>query len=422
MLFYERLESLILGGSNKVAQKAACYTLSQFVKHLIEKEYTTLIDFFCPKIVGLFVKTRSFHFELTRALIYLIDNNGNKFFVGCLTEILTKLNEIILDDRLTVYQDKVEACSFLTVLGCNLESVADLVNKYYCNDVLTTLGEAVKNRVAKVQQAARAAKEVWEELSYKGQEQTESKKETEHLELGDALTPDDLVKVKSGNGNVADAKSLGYMKRRKKSKNKKAKNQLLQDKRSKSKKLNSSQNKKNSKVMREKIFNMEQERSNLMKQANILKKRDASIDNLMDKYIPKSNKKSKGNNRPGLMSQIKQRMLNVEKGKSIEIIESKRGRDQRLLREQRVRDQDQENEGGEIEEGNGKEESKILPSSEKKNDLQENENEDLFNEEVEDVGDQALNPSTVPRSLAKDLDREAKRGENDFGKYWNLNI
>jgi hypothetical protein len=58
MLFYERLESIILGGCDLVVQKAACYTLSQLVKHLIEKEYSTLSDFFCPKIIGLFIKTR----------------------------------------------------------------------------------------------------------------------------------------------------------------------------------------------------------------------------------------------------------------------------------------------------------------------------------------------------------------------------
>ena len=117
MLFYERLESIILGGSDKVAQKAACYTLSQLVKHLIEHENNVLIEFFCPKIIGLFVKTRCFHFDLTRSLIYLLDSNGSKFFVGCLTEITNKLKEIILDSRIPVYQDKVEACSLLTVLG-----------------------------------------------------------------------------------------------------------------------------------------------------------------------------------------------------------------------------------------------------------------------------------------------------------------
>lgn len=58
MLFYERLESIILGGSDLVAQKSACYTLSQLVKHLIDTEYKTLSEFFCPKIIGLFVKTR----------------------------------------------------------------------------------------------------------------------------------------------------------------------------------------------------------------------------------------------------------------------------------------------------------------------------------------------------------------------------
>jgi len=66
LLFYERLDSIIVGGSDKVAQKAACFSLSQFVKHIIDQEYTTLVEYFCPKIVGLFIRSRCFHFDLTR--------------------------------------------------------------------------------------------------------------------------------------------------------------------------------------------------------------------------------------------------------------------------------------------------------------------------------------------------------------------
>ena len=41
------------------------------------------------------------------------------------------------------------------------------------------------------------------------------KLKSRHLEVDGVVTPDDLVKVKSGNGNVADAKTLGYLKKRK---------------------------------------------------------------------------------------------------------------------------------------------------------------------------------------------------------------
>lgn len=66
LVYYERLDSIILGGSDKVAQKAACYALCEFVKHIIDFKHDPLCEYFCPKVVGLFVKTRCFHFELTR--------------------------------------------------------------------------------------------------------------------------------------------------------------------------------------------------------------------------------------------------------------------------------------------------------------------------------------------------------------------
>jgi hypothetical protein len=58
ILFYERLESFILDGSDLVVQEAACNALSQLVKHLIDKDHSTLSDFLCPKIIGLFINTR----------------------------------------------------------------------------------------------------------------------------------------------------------------------------------------------------------------------------------------------------------------------------------------------------------------------------------------------------------------------------
>ena len=36
-------------------------------------------------------------------------------------------------------------------------------------------------------------------------------------------------------------------------------------------------------------------------------------------------------------------------------------------------------------------------------------NKDLFNEEDEDAGDQIFNPSNIPKSLEKDLEKKAQK-------------
>lgn len=58
LMFYERLDSVILGGSDIIAQKAACFTLCQFTKNMIDNKLDVLCEFFCPKIITLFIKTR----------------------------------------------------------------------------------------------------------------------------------------------------------------------------------------------------------------------------------------------------------------------------------------------------------------------------------------------------------------------------
>jgi hypothetical protein len=304
--------------------------------------------------------------------------------VGCLTEILNKIHEIINDDRNQIYQDKVEACHLLTILGYNLDSVADLVNRYYWTDVMITITEACKNRIAKVQEAARAAKNVWEAVKSKGEELASAKQELEHLENLDPegpLTPDDLIKVKSGYGHVADAKTLGYLKRKSRKRSKKAK-ESLEERRAKSKKMNKAKENCNSRMMNEKIFDMEQERANLMKQAERLKKRDDSIENLMGKYITKSGKKTKPVNRSNLLSKIKERMFNIEKGKSIEIIESKKCKEQRMKKRQQ---ESIENEGGEEETKNDGKERPSQHDGEGEMDEEEDDG-DIYDKGNEDGG------------------------------------
>lgn len=107
-------------------------------------------------------------------------------------------------------------------------------------DVLRILNDASQNRVAKVQKAARDAKEIWDNLKIKGDEVSFSKQEAEQINPNSIVTPDDLIKVKSGFGNVADAKTLGYLRNKSRSRPRKAHRNKLQEKRSRSKQLNSS--------------------------------------------------------------------------------------------------------------------------------------------------------------------------------------
>lgn len=343
-------------------------------------------------------------------MVYLLDSIGSKFFVGCLTEVFSKIREILNDDRIPVYQDKVEVLNLLSILGYSLDAVADLVNKYYLNDVMITVDNACKDRVAKVQQAARNAKEVWTALKDKGDELAEHKK-TEEIGPNTALTPDDLIKVQSGFGNVADAKTLGYLKKAKSKSKKRPKtgSSALDHKRSKTKQLNSSQNKIESRMMREKIFNMEKERNDLLRQAEVFKKRDNSIENLMDKYRVKSDKKPNSKSRGQLLSKIKERMTNIEKGKSIEIIESKRGRDRRLQREQLCRDEDAENEGGESENEDAKKsKSEGKSNSAGKRSKGSNSNKDA-NSDKDQNSKRSHNSSAKGRE-----DNEDEEGEGDL--------
>lgn len=75
---------------------------------------------------------------------------------------------------------------------------------------MATLNMACSDRVLKVQQAAHKARKAWEMLEDLHQS-IEEKKETQDESLN-GLTPDELIKVKTGFGDVDDAKTLGYLK------------------------------------------------------------------------------------------------------------------------------------------------------------------------------------------------------------------
>ena len=261
------------------------------------------------------------------------------------------------------------------------------------NDVIKILNEASQHRVAKVQKSARDAKEIWDSLKIKGDELAATKQEAEPLDPNSVVTPDDLLKVQSGFGNVADAKTLGYLRNRKsRSRPRKSHKNKLEEKRSKSKQLNSSKNNKNSEIMKEKILNMEQERINLMRQADLLKKRDNSFDNLMEKYIKDTpSKRPNKQPRESIMGKIKERASNLEKGKSIEVIESRRAREKRLDKE-RQNIENVEKEGGEEEDpGDDQNQDDHQNLGGVENIDEEQEDNGMFEQEEGFGGDQAFN-------------------------------
>lgn len=369
----------------------------------------------------------------------ILDNTGNKFFVGCLTEILNKTSEIILDPKTPTYQDKIEGCSLLSVLGFNLDSVADLVRKYYAKDVLSTLDVAMRHRVAKVQSAARNAKAVWDEVITKGISLENSKIETEHLNSqNNIVTPDDMVKVKSGHGNVNDAKTLGYLNKRKPRKaNASPQKNEYQEKRSRSKIQNSETNIERSRMLNERIIKMESQRQDLNKKADRLKvkKEHNNIDHIMQKYQKENSSKSrsKGRERENVLGKIKQRVGNMPKGASIEIHESRRGKEMRLRKEQenqnshspqfhksrRERDESLDHEGGE-----GDQEAKIEEQDDQpneNNDLQideqpQEEDENMFDEEEIAGGDQAFNAPTMSENPITHQNPKVKTPEKEIKK------
>jgi hypothetical protein len=111
------------------------------------------------------------------------------------------------------------------------------------------------------------------------------------------------------------------------------------------------------------------------------------------------------------MNKIKERMFNVEKGKSVEIKESKRAKQLRLEKE---RQDDLHHEGGEDE--NSQEDQKLTPEGDKESDKEVSPVKDQpqqqldfeFDEQAEEKGDQVLNLSNVPKDLSEEINQEKK--------------
>ncbi len=193
-----------------MAQQAATHCVFLFLNHVVSGDYEDLVNYLCPKTIALYLKSRCEYCDFTKTLSILLESCGIKYFVGCLTEIFKKLEKIVDDGSTQTHLNKVEACTLLELLALRLQGVADLVIGFFSRDVMTCLNKACSDRVLKVQQAAQKARKAWEMLEDIHQE-IEVSKETQDAKL-DGMTPDELIKVKTGFGDVEDSKTLGYLK------------------------------------------------------------------------------------------------------------------------------------------------------------------------------------------------------------------
>ena len=123
-----------------------------------ERELNDLLNYFCPKVIALYVQDRP---DLVCSLGLLVDTCGIKFFgkyhskkkhyiVGCLTEIFRKTNKILTNSDTRTYPLKICACKLISALAIQLQGAADLVIAYYGADVVKALETASKDRIAKV--------------------------------------------------------------------------------------------------------------------------------------------------------------------------------------------------------------------------------------------------------------------------------
>lgn len=95
LIFYEPLAAIISSGCDKMAQQAATHCLYIFIHHIIQWDYETLINYLCPKLIALFLKSRCEYCDFVKCLIILLEACGIKYFVGCLTDIFHKICKIV---------------------------------------------------------------------------------------------------------------------------------------------------------------------------------------------------------------------------------------------------------------------------------------------------------------------------------------
>ena len=169
-------------------------------------------------------------------------------------------------------------------------------------------------------------------------------------------------------------------------------------------------------MLNERIINMEKERDDLITKADRLNRRDDSIEDIMQKYQKNNNSKSRSRGRETgrgrIVDRIKQRIGNMPKGNSIEIHESRRGKEMRMQRENQILENDSlEHEGGEGEEDKEQQpEDTKQPSPNKdlEQEVDQNEDQPMFEDEENlGGGDQAFNPQTQEENTKQPIKEDA---------------
>jgi len=125
-----------------------------------------------------------------------------KYITHSIWDVVSKCLRILDSTDTSTYLRKIDACSLLRLIAIKLESVADLIFGHMHRAVIKALETAQCDRVLKVRQAAIQAKQAWMKVGSisKGVEEGKTK-----VEL-DGLTPDELIKARTGYGDIGDVR------------------------------------------------------------------------------------------------------------------------------------------------------------------------------------------------------------------------
>ena len=180
-LFFDYSVKFIEGGINLVIQKASALSLSTLILFLRQENEYLLLEFITPSILKLFLNTNFDSSNIFDCILYLIefkDNNNSKneksncnidnfhYFSEKLKEIYEKLIKSMGNAK-TLDNSRLSCCKIFYALGYKLIEYNNNNNQplgFYICDVLQAIKNATKDRLYRIQVAARLAYKVWLKL------------------------------------------------------------------------------------------------------------------------------------------------------------------------------------------------------------------------------------------------------------------
>lgn len=182
----------IESGIHLMAQKANALALSSIMNFLKSEGGEIILDQIALSIIKLVVKTSFDSPYLFECLLILIQTVKFEYFSNNFKELYEKL-VFVLDNTKSFDNSKINCCRLLKLIGEKIKiSYKNLIG-FYISDITNALKNTTKDRVHKVQLAARDALKIWIEVE-KINADSELKKMNVVIERGKNDDIEDLKK------------------------------------------------------------------------------------------------------------------------------------------------------------------------------------------------------------------------------------